>query len=125
MTMRPEISISLRASRMRSTAAPSAMLRSPRPIQREALRAASSVTRTKSSESIGLDETKRGIVVATLYPFLLLEPPCGNSGPPMLEQAPSPAYTRCVAEGEVLHDTNSPSVASRLAIAPNLGAAGV
>src|SRR5215469_16538644 len=50
ITMRPEISISPSASRIASTAAPSAVSRSPRPIQREAARAARSVTLIKSRE---------------------------------------------------------------------------
>src|SRR5580692_7541896 len=50
MTMRPVISISPSVSRIFSTAAPSAASRSPRPIQRDAAKAALSVTLTKSSE---------------------------------------------------------------------------
>jgi hypothetical protein len=84
MTMRPEMCMSLSASRIFSTAAPSAMFRSPRPIQREALSAASSVTRTKSSESVGYSETKRGIIAVATEKRSFLE---GS----MLARLPGPA----------------------------------
>ena len=93
MTMRPSMSIWLSVSRIASTAAPSAMSRSPRPIQREAAKAAASVTLTKSSVSTGIRADC--VCIPASYP---------SAGPPHAGTPPSGAPRRMRRESRVCRE---------------------